>query len=76
MIHELRLRKVGNAVGLILPKELLDHLDARVGDQLSVTPCPDGTLRVSPHVPEVAAQMDRLRDIVQRYPRTLRDLSL
>ena len=76
MIHELRLRKVGNAVGLIVPPAVLDHLDAGIGDHLAVTLCPDGTLRLSPETPEVAAQMDRVRDLFLRYPRTLRGLAL
>jgi putative addiction module antidote len=37
---ELKLRKVGNSVGVVLPKEVLAHLKAREGDTVSVTDQP------------------------------------
>ena len=35
MILELKLRKVGNSVGVILPKEALAHLKVEEGDSVS-----------------------------------------
>jgi putative addiction module antidote len=75
MMLELKLRKVGNSVGIVLPKEALAHLNAGEGDTLSVTEGPDGNLRLSPHRAEVARQMEVVQDVMKRYRHTLRELA-
>ena len=75
MILELKLRKVGNSVGVILPKEALAHLKVEEGDSVSVTEGPDGSLRMSPHKVEVARQMEVVQDVMKRYRHTLRELA-
>lgn len=75
MILELKLRKVGNSVGVVLPKEALAHLRAGEGDTVSVTEGPDGSLRVSPHRAEVTRQMEVAQDVMKRYRHTLRELA-
>jgi putative addiction module antidote len=75
MILELKLRKVGNSVGIVLPKEALAHLKAGEGDMLSVTEGPDGSLRMSPHKAEVARQMEVVQAVMKRYRHTLRELA-
>ena len=72
---ELKLRKVGNSVGVILPKEVLTHLNAREGDNVSVTDGADGTLRVRAAKPEVSRQMAVVQDLMHRYRNTLRELA-
>ena len=75
MVLELKLRKIGNSVGLVLPKEALAHLNASEGDSVTVTEGPEGTLRLSPHSAEVARQMDVVQDVMKRYRHALRDLA-
>ena len=75
MILELKLRKVGNSVGVVLPKEALAHLNAGEGDTVSVTEGPDGSLRMSPIKVEVARQMEVAQDVMKRYRHTLRELA-
>lgn len=75
VILELKLRKVGNSVGVILPKEALAHLKVEEGDSVSVTEGPDGSLRMSPHKAEVARQMEVVQDVMNRYRHTLRELA-
>ena len=72
---ELKLRKVGNSVGVVLPKEVLAYLSAREGDSVSLTNAADGTLRVSPTKPEVARQLAVAQDVMHRYRNTLRELA-
>ena len=72
---ELKLRKVGNSVGVVLPKEVLAHLKVDEGDTVSVTEGPEGSLRVSPHKAEVARQMDVAQNVMKRYRHTLRELA-
>ena len=75
MVLELKIRKVGNSVGIILPKEALAHLNVAEGDSVSVTEAADGSLLVSPHKAEVVRQMDAVQDIMKRYRHTLRELA-
>lgn len=72
---ELTLRKVGNSVGVILPKEALSHLHLDEGDSVSVTEGPDGSLRLSPTRPDVTRQMEVVKDVMKRYRHTLRELA-
>ena len=48
MVLELKLRKVGNSVGVVLPKETLARLNVEEGDTLALTDTPEGGLRVTP----------------------------
>ena len=72
---ELKLRKVGNSIGVVLPKEALSHLQVEEGDVINVTDAADGTLRVSAHDPEFARQMDAAKNVMRRYRNTLRELA-
>jgi putative addiction module antidote len=75
MLLELKLRKIGNSVGLVLPKEALAHLNAEEGDTLSVTEASDGSLRLSPTKAEVTRQMEVAQEVMKRYRHTLRELA-
>lgn len=75
MILELKLRKVGNSVGVILPKEVLAHLNVEEGDSLTLTEGTEGSVRLSPHKAEVARQMEVVQDVMKRYRHTLRELA-
>lgn len=75
MVLELKLRRVGNSVGVILPKEALAHLKVVEGDSVSVTEGPDGSLRLSPSKVEVTHQMEVAQDAMKRYRHTLRELA-
>ena len=75
MVLELKLRKVGNSVGLVLPKEALAHLKAGEGDTVCVTESTDGSLRLTPTSPEVVTQLEAAKDVLHRYRHTLRELA-
>ena len=75
MVLQLKLRKVGNSLGVILPKEALAHLKLEEGDSVSVTEGPDGSLRLSPSTAEVTRQLDAVQDVMKRYRHTLRELA-
>jgi putative addiction module antidote len=75
MMHELKLRKIGNSVGLVLPKDALSYLKVGEGDTLSVTEAADGSLRLSPTTAEVTRQMSVAQDLMKRYRNTLRELA-
>lgn len=75
MLLELKLRKIGNSVGLILPKEALASLHAKEGDTLALTEASDGSLRLSHTTPEVSRQMEAVQSVMERYRNTLRELA-
>jgi putative addiction module antidote len=78
MVFESKLRKVGNSVGVILPKEALAHLSAEAGDVLTFTDSPEGGLRVTASTEgreQFARQMKAAEKVVRRYRNTLRELA-
>ena len=75
MVLELKLRKVGNSVGVVLPKEALTYLKVQEGETVCVTDAPDGSLRMSPTNPEVTRQLNVAQGIIRRYRHTLRELA-
>ncbi len=78
MILELKLRKVGNSVGVVLPKEALSRLNAGEGDTLTLTDAPDGGLRVTPANEgreQFTRQMKAAESVIRRYRNTLRELA-
>jgi putative addiction module antidote len=72
---ELKLRKIGNSLGVVLPKEALAHLKVEEGDSLTLTDASEDSVRLSPHSSEVAAQMAVVQDVMKRYRNTLRELA-
>ena len=75
MVLELKLRKVGNSVGVVLPKEALSYLKVGEGDVLCVTEASEGSLRLSPAKADFNLQMQAAQDVVARYRNTLRELA-
>ncbi|WP_395732777.1 AbrB/MazE/SpoVT family DNA-binding domain-containing protein [Prosthecobacter sp.] len=74
MAFELKLRKVGNAVGLVLPKQALAHLKVEEGDTVTLTESQDG-IRLTAGNPEFAKTMAVFESLNRRYRNTLRELA-
>jgi putative addiction module antidote len=70
----LKLRKIGNSVGTLIPQETLAALNVNEGDTLYLTEAPDG-FRVTPYDPEFEEQMKVARDIMKRDRDILRALA-
>ncbi len=75
MVVELKLRKIGNSLGVVLPKEVLAHLKIGEGDTICVTEAVDGSLRVGPSNDEFKKQMEAAESVINRYRNTLRELA-
>jgi putative addiction module antidote len=71
---KLKLTKIGNSVGVILPKEMLARLNVVQGDELIATE-EQGGLRLSAYSPEVERQIDAGLDVMRRYRHTLKKLA-
>ena len=74
MTVELKLRKVGNSVGLVLPKEALARLNVKEGEALYLTEAPDG-FRVTASDPEFARKMEVAESLGRRYRNALNELA-
>lgn len=75
MVLELKLRKVGNSVGLVLPKEALSHLNAGDGDALFLTETTNGGFRLTASNPEFARKMKAAESLSRRYRNALKELA-
>ena len=74
MVLDLKLRKIGNSVGVVLPKEALSHLKVAEGDTLTLTETPDG-LRLTPASQEFAKSMAVFDSLNRRYRNALKELA-
>ncbi|MDZ4760161.1 MAG: hypothetical protein SGJ21_03720 [Alphaproteobacteria bacterium] len=72
---ELKIRKIGNSLGVVLPRDLLGAMNAKEGDALFASIGPDGGLTLTPYDPTVAEQVEAARDLAQRYRNALRELA-
>lgn len=73
-MNALKIKKIGNSAGVILPKEVLAQLGAEVGDALSITRTPRG-IELSTAEPDFEAQMAVAREVMARRRRALRELA-
>jgi putative addiction module antidote len=71
----LRIKKIGNSVGLILPKELLARLKLKEGDQLHVIEQTERGFKLSPYDPKHAEAMKIAREVMDEYQDTFRALA-
>jgi len=72
---ELKVRKFGNSLGVILPKEIIQRLNTAEGERLLAVESPDGTFHLTPPNPEFEEKMRKANSIMDRYRNTLRVLA-
>lgn len=71
---ELKVTKIGNSLGLILPKELVAQLKLEKGDTIWATEASSG-FRLTPYDPGFGEQMDAARKIMKKRRNVLRELA-
>ena len=72
---ELKVRKFGNSLGVVLPKEVINRLHTSDGQPLYLIEAPDGGYQLTPYDPAFANKMSKADDIIDRYRNTLHVLS-
>jgi putative addiction module antidote len=72
---ELKVRKIGNSLGVVLPKEAISHLRAGDGDRLFLIEGPGGAYQLTPYDPAFEKKMAKAEEIIGRYRNTLHALS-
>ena len=75
MAIETKVRKVGNSLGIVLPKEALQVLRVSEGDMLFLTEDPECSLRITPERPGFSEIMKIAEEGMNRYRNTLRELA-
>jgi putative addiction module antidote len=65
---KIQIRKIGNSDGLILPKELMQRLELKRGQQLYIVELADGGgFQLLPYDPDFEKTMDVADEIVDSY---------
>lgn len=72
---ELKVRKVGNSLGVVLPKDVINRLHTKNGEPLFLIEAPDGSYRLTSYDPAFEKKMAKAEDIVGRYRNTLHTLA-
>jgi putative addiction module antidote len=71
----LQIRKIGNSIGLILPKNLLARLKLKEGDKLHVVEQTERGLKLSPYDPKHEKAMEITRRGFRKYADTFKALA-
>jgi putative addiction module antidote len=71
----LQIKKIGNSLGLILPKELLARLRLKEGDKLHVVEQTERGIKLSPYDPKHAKAMEIARRSFRKYADTYKALA-
>ena len=74
MNKSLKITKIGNSAGIVLPKDVLAHLDRQVGDELTLVLKPNGIELVGGE-PDFEEQMAAARKVMAARKRALRELA-
>ncbi|MDX3928731.1 MAG: AbrB/MazE/SpoVT family DNA-binding domain-containing protein [Shinella sp.] len=68
------IRKIGNSEGIIIPKEALDRLGVKAGDQLELRE-ENGRLELIPDNADLSEQLKAARLGMKKYRVALRELA-
>lgn len=74
MNRPLKVRRIGNSAGVVLPRELLARLRVEPGDTIYATEAPDG-IRLTAADPGFAAKMELAETIMREDRDILRVLA-
>ena len=70
----LRVRRVGNSLGVTIPAQAAQALRVGEGDTLYLTEAPGG-FRLTPYDPDFEETMEVAESFMKRYKNALRDLA-
>lgn len=73
-MFKLKLTKIGNSVGVVLPKEMLAQLKIEAGDVIFATDSSDGFL-LTPYDAELEVQLLAGRAFIKEYRETFKALA-
>jgi putative addiction module antidote len=71
----LQIFRIGDSMGVILPKTLVARFDLKEGDKLFPVQQPDGSLRLVPYNPKHARAIEIARRMMHQYRETFAALA-
>jgi putative addiction module antidote len=71
----LKIRKVGNSLGVVLPKEVIGRLRTGEGEDIFLLEGPNNSYRITPFDPAFEKKMEKAEEIMARYRNTLHVLA-
>jgi putative addiction module antidote len=71
MVVELKVRKFGNSLGVVLPREVINRLQTGEDEPLFLIEAPEGGYRLTPYDPQFEKKMAKADDIISRYRNTV-----
>ncbi len=74
MVAVVKVRKVGNSLGVLLTKDVVESLGVAEGDELFAIRTDDG-IRLTPYDPDFATAIESTRDYMRRHRDALRELA-
>ena len=73
-MFRMKLRTVGNGIGIELPKEVLARLKVGKGDLILLTECPEG-FQFKPYDPNFERQVALAREVMREQREVLEELA-
>ncbi len=75
MAIETKVRKIGNSLGIVLPKEVLNTMKVEEGATLYLTEATRNSLRVTPARPGFSEMMEIAEQGMRKYRNALQELA-
>ncbi len=72
---KIEIKRIGNSDGLILPRDLMQRLDLKRGQQLHIVELAGGGFQVLPYDPDFEKTMEIAEEIMDEYRDTLATLA-
>jgi putative addiction module antidote len=74
MATVVKITTIGNSAGIVLPKEILSHMNVQKGDSLYITKT-SGGFQIGPYDEEFAAKMEVAERMIGKYKDAFRRLA-
>lgn len=74
-MQAVKVRKIGNSLGVVIPKDVLTRMNVGEGETLYFTEAEDGGVRLTPLDVEFAAQMEAAEKVMRQDRHILRELA-
>ena len=75
LVGSVKLKKIGNSTGFLLPKEMMARLNISTGDTFYATVTPEGGIRLTPYDPKFEQAMEVARRGMKVYRNALAELA-
>jgi putative addiction module antidote len=71
---KLKIAQIGNSLGVILPRSVVEHLQVTKGDELSCTETANG-IELTSFDPDFEKKLEAARRVTKRYRNALKELA-